>query len=170
QDAQAGEARAFATLVSRHYDRIYRLSYRMLGNEAEAEDLAQDICAGLAAKLKGFRNEARFTTWLHRLVVNAAKDRFRRQATYTKATTGWGDWEIARRAELCEATEAQSWLMEALQRLNPDLRATVALVLGEDMSHREAAETLGLSEGTVSWRMSEVRRALAAQIEEERRA
>lgn len=169
-DAQAGQASAFSTLVARHYDRIFRLSYRMLGNQAEAEDLAQDICASLATKLKGFRGEARFTTWLHRLVINAAKDRFRRHATYTKATTGWGDWEINRQASISEAEEAQSWLMEALGRLSPDLRATTALVLGEDMNHREAAEALGISEGTVSWRMSEVRRALAAQIEEERRA
>ncbi|QHQ36121.1 RNA polymerase sigma factor [Algicella marina] len=169
-DAQAGQARAFGTLVSRHYDRIYRLSYRMLGQRAEAEDLAQDVCATLASRLRSFRGEAKFTTWLHRLVINAAKDRLRRRTTYARATEGWGDWEVNRKAEIAEAQEEQRWLAEALQGLSPDLRATVALVLGEDMNHREAAAELGISEGTVSWRMSEVRRALTTLREEEKRA
>ncbi len=170
KDAQAGDARAFGMLVARHYDRIYRLGYRMLGQQAEAEDLAQDICAGLAAKLRSFRGQARFTTWLHTLVLNAARDRLRRHATHTRAADGWGDWEKGRRATISQGAEEQRWLAEALELLAPDLRATVALVLGEEMNHAEAAEALGVSEGTVSWRMSEVRKRLRAQAEEEKLA
>ena len=79
-DAVAGDRAAFAALVTRHYDRIFRVAWRILGNRAEAEDLAQDVCATLGRRIRSFRGEAAFTTWLHRLVVNAARDRLRREA------------------------------------------------------------------------------------------
>ncbi|MDH3263890.1 MAG: RNA polymerase sigma factor [Paracoccaceae bacterium] len=160
--AGSGDREAFAALLERHYDRILRLGWRLLGSAAEAEDLAQDICLALPGKITGFRGEARFSTWLHRVVVNAAHDRRRRAATRTKAADGWGDWEIARRAEVAEAAEAADWLARAMGALPEDLRDTVALVLGEEMTHREAGEVLGVSEGTVSWRMSEVKHHLRA--------
>lgn len=160
--ARNGDRDAFAALVARHYDRILRLGWRLLGSVAEAEDLAQDICLALPAKIAGFRAEARFTTWLHRVVVNAAHDRRRRAATRARAADGWGDWEVARRAVAAEAAEAEGWLSRAMAALPEDLRDTVALVLGEEMTHREAGLVLGLSEGTVSWRMSEVKRRLKA--------
>lgn len=165
--ALGADADAFGQLVARHYDRIYRLGYRVLGRQADAEDLAQDICAALPGKLNGFRREARFTTWLHRIVLNAARDRLRRQATQARAADGWGQAETMRRAENAEAAAAQEWLETALATLAPDLRETVALVLGEEMTHAEAAEVLEISEGTVSWRMSEVRKRLRVLAEED---
>lgn len=168
--ALRGDAGAFATLVSRHYDRIYRLGFGVLGARAEAEDLAQDICAALPGKLKGFRREARFTTWLHRIVINAARDRMRRRSAQARASDGWGDVERMRRAEALEAAEVQAWLERAMAALPRDLRETVALVLGEDMTHAQAAEVLEVSQGTISWRMSEVRKSLRAMAEEEDKA
>lgn len=165
--AAGGEEKAFALLLQRHYDGIYRLAYRILGNRAEAEDLAQDVCAALPAKLAGFRAEARFTTWLHRLVVNAARDRFRRHAAQARARDGWGEAELMSRAEDAESRDRIGWLHQAMTTLPPDLRETVALVLGEDLTHADAAEVLEISEGTVSWRMSEVRKRLAALAREE---
>ncbi|WP_232822967.1 RNA polymerase sigma factor [Oceanibium sediminis] len=166
--ALRADADAFGELVARHYERIYRLSYRVLGIQAEAEDLAQDICAALPGKLKGFRRESLFTTWLHRIVINAARDRLRRQATQTRTANAWGDVETMRRAEAAESAAAQAWLRRAMAALTPELRETVALVLGEEMTHAEAAEVLQLSEGTVSWRMSEVRKRLRTMAEEDK--
>ncbi|WP_233416978.1 RNA polymerase sigma factor [Halovulum marinum] len=166
--ALAGDAGAFGLLVARHYDRIFRVAWRVLGSQADAEDLAQDVCAALPGKLDGFRAEARFTTWLHRVVVNAARDRLRRHATHARAVQGWGDVETLRRDEARQAADQQEWLVRAMTALPLDLRETVALVLGEEMTHAEAAAALGVSEGTVSWRMSEVRKRLRRLAEEER--
>jgi RNA polymerase sigma-70 factor (ECF subfamily) len=94
--------------------------------------------------------------------VNAAFDRRRRTATRAKAADGWGDWELARQAELSEAAEAQDWLARTMRTLPVELRDTVALTLGEELSQAEAAEVLGGSEGTVAWRMSEVKKRLRA--------
>jgi RNA polymerase sigma-70 factor (ECF subfamily) len=164
--AANGDGRAFALLLDRHYDRLFGLCFRLTGARAEAEDLTQDICAALPAKLAQYRAEAKVTTWLYRVAVNAAHDRRRRRASYVKATEGWGDWEVARVAEADEAKAGADWLQTAMRRLPDELRDTLALVLDE-VSHAEAAEILGVSEGTVSWRMSEIRKRLRAIRAEE---
>ena len=165
--AATGDRAAFAALIARHYDRIYGLAYRLTGSRADAQDMAQDICAALPAKLRGWRGEARFSTWLYRVVVNAVHDQRRRQSTRAKAASSWGDWEIARQDEIQVQAQAQDWLTETMQRLSPELRDTVALVLGEELTQGQAAEVLGLSEGTVAWRMSEVKKRLRAIAAEE---
>ena len=167
--AASGDRAAFAVLVQRHYDRVFGLAYRLTGVRAEAQDLTQDICAALPAKLRNWRGEARFTTWLYRVVVNAAHDRRRRQATHARAASGWGDWEIARQDEIATQAEAQDWLAQAMARLSVELRDTVALVLGEEMTQAEAGTVLGVSEGTIAWRMSEVKKRLGAMAAEEAR-
>lgn len=165
--AAAGDRAAFAALLSRHYDRLFGFAFRLLGNRAEAEDMTQDICVALPAKLASFRGDARFTTWLYRVAVNAAHDRRRRAATRAKAADGWGDWEINRREALREDAAAQDWLTQAMTALPGELRDTVALVLGEDLTQAEAGQVLGLSEGTIAWRMSEVKKHLRARRAEE---
>lgn len=160
--ARDGDRAAFAALVTRHYDRIHGLAFRLTGQRAEAEDLAQDISLALPAKLTTYRREARFTTWLYRVTVNAAHDRRRRAASHARAADGWGTWELNRRAGIAEEAAALDWLTETMRSLPSELRDTVALTLGEELSQKEAAEVLGISEGTVAWRMSEVKKRLRA--------
>ncbi|MFN3143768.1 MAG: RNA polymerase sigma factor [Paracoccaceae bacterium] len=165
--AAAGDRDAFAALLARHYDGLFRLAFRLTGSRAEAEDLTQDICLALPGKIAAFRAEARFTTWLYRVAVNAAHDRRRRQASHARAADGWGDWELARRAEAAETADGLDWLMQAMAALPEDQRDTLALVLDGEMTHAEIGSVLGVSEGTVSWRVSEARKRLRALREEE---
>lgn len=167
--AAQGDRAAFATLVGRHYDRIHALAWRLSGSRADAQDLTQDICAALPARLQGWRAEARFITWLYRVVVNAAHDQRRRQATRSRAADGWGDWELARQDAMAEQRAQEDWLATAMTRLPPDLRDTVALVLGEELTQAEAGQVLGVSEGTIAWRMSEVKKRLRVMAAEEAR-
>jgi len=157
--AARGDAAAFASLLDRHYDRLFAFCFRLTGTRSEAEDLTQDICAALPARLSSYQARAKVTTWLYRVAVNAAHDRRRRQTTHTKAATGWGDWEVGRRAADAETAAQVDWLTQAMRTLSPDLRDTLALVL-DDMTHAQAAEVLGVSEGTISWRISEAKKAL----------
>lgn len=165
--AARGDRTAFGTLLERHYDRLFGLCWRLTGNQSEAEDLTQDICAALPAKLQGWRGEARFTTWLYRVAVNAAHDRRRRASTHARASTGWGQWETNRQAAIAEDNARQDWLAAAMTTLPEDLRDTLALTLGEDLTQAEAAQVLGLSEGTVAWRISEVKNRLRALAQKE---
>ncbi len=167
-EAAAGSAEAFSALLERHYDLMYRVAYRTLGQQADAEDLVQEVCAALPKKLASFRSDAKFESWLYRVVVNAGRDLMRKRGAHARAADGWGDVELMRRAAAVEKKESLSWLARAMQRLSPELRETVALVLGEEMTHAEAGRVLGLKEGSVSWRMGEVKKELRlmAQAEE----
>ncbi len=166
--AASGDRAAFAALLERHYDRLFRLAFRLTGARDRAEDLTQDICLRLPAKLKGFDGRAKFTTWLYRVAVNAAHDQRRRDATRAKAGDGWGRWERSRHADAAQAKEAADWLAQAMTALPQDLRDTLALTLGNEMTHKEAAEVLGISEGTVSWRLSEAKKHLRDLDQKER--
>lgn len=157
--AADGDAAAFSALLERRYDQLFVLAFRLTGSRAEAEDLTQDICASLPARIAGFRGDARFMTWLYRVAVNAAHDRRRRQASHDRAAAGWGDWEIARRDADAEAADQVSWLAGAMQALPEELRDTLALVL-DDVTHAQAASILRIPEGTVSWRISQAKNHL----------
>jgi RNA polymerase sigma-70 factor, ECF subfamily len=165
--AANGDGTAFGVLVERHYDRVFGLCFRLTGIRAEAEDLTQDICAALPTKLVHFKGESRFSTWLYRVTVNAAHDRRRRHATRTKAADGWGDWELSRQAEIDESREAHDWLNRAMALLPTELRETVALVMDGDLTQAAIADVLGISEGTVAWRMSEVKKRLREMSKKE---
>lgn len=164
--AQNGDAQAFSSLIERQYDRLFRLCFRLTGTQHEAEDLTQDICAALPAKLASYKRQSKVTTWLYRVAVNAAHDRRRKQASHTKAATGWGDWEINRQAAIEEDAGRADWLTTAMNALPDDLRDTLALVL-DDLTHAQAGDILGISEGTVSWRLSEARKHLRTLKEKE---
>lgn len=157
--AAGGDAAAFAALVEQCYDRMFALAFRLTGTREDAEDLTQDICAALPVRIAQFRGEAKLSTWLYRVVLNAAQDRRRRQASHSRAARGWGDWEVSRRAELAETGAQVDWLTTAMAGLGDDLRDTLALVL-DDMSHAQAGEILGVSEGTISWRVSKAKQKL----------
>jgi RNA polymerase sigma-70 factor (ECF subfamily) len=164
--AANGDGQAFASLLDRHYDRLFAFCFRMTGIRSEAEDLTQDICAALPAKLASYQRRAKVTTWLYKVALNAAHDRRRRQATYANATSGWGDWETARTATNQETAAQIDWLTQAMTQLAPDLRDTLALVL-DDLTHAQVASIMDVSEGTISWRVSEAKKALKALKEKE---
>ena len=162
--AAAEDRDAFAALVERHYERIYRVGARVLGNEDEAADLAQDVCVGLIAKLPSYRGDSRFTTWLYRVVVNAARDRLRRDGARRRNERAFAEIDSMTRAGEAERENDAVWLRQVLGALTADLRATVILVIEEGLRHAEAAEVLGVTESTVSWRMHEARNRLRALI------
>ena len=158
--AAAGDRDAFATLLERHYERIYRVGGRVLGDADDAADLAQDVCVSLAARLPSYRGESRFTTWLYRVVVNAARDRLRRDGARRRNEQAFAEIDTLTRAGQAERDDEGVWLRQVLAMLGADLRTTVTLVIGEGLRHAEAAEVLGVSESTVSWRMHEARNKL----------
>jgi len=161
--AAAGDRAAFAELLKRHYDRIHALAWQLTGSRADADDIAQDVCCALVEKVGSFRGEAKFTTWLCGITFNACRDLARRRRSFRGLTE-----RLAVLAGLARAPDGRDlydaiWLRSAIARLKPALRDAAVLVAGQQLSHAEAAEILGVAESTVSWRMHEVRRRLAAE-------
>lgn len=159
-DAAAGDRAAFERLLHRHFERIHGLAWRFMGGPPDSEDLAQDVCVALGRKIRSFRGDARFTTWLYQVVLNAARDTMRRRTTRTAATAAFAEVDDLRRgADTARSIEAE-WLRNAIAGLKDDLRETAVLVLDEGLSHAQAAEVMEVAESTISWRLMEVRKAL----------
>jgi RNA polymerase sigma-70 factor, ECF subfamily len=161
-----GDRAAFEALLRRHYDRIHRIAWRMTGSAADADDIAQDVCCTLVEKIDSFKGEAKFTTWLSGIVVNACRDHHRRRATLTKFRS-----DLTVMNDLAGGSDGsilhdRVWLSSAVAKLDPPLRDAVILVAGEDMTHAEAGAVLGVAESTISWRLHQVRRLMAGKTEQ----
>jgi RNA polymerase sigma-70 factor (ECF subfamily) len=167
--ATQGNRAAFEALLRRHYDLMHRVAWRMTGSRTDAQDICQDVCCALVERIASFRGEAKFTTWLIGIVRNACHDHHRRHSTLARLKG-----HLAVLAGMAAPPDGRdlfrrSWLASELARLSPLLRETVVLVIGEGMTHAEAATALGVTESTVSGRMHEVRRqaGLAKDIGDE---
>jgi RNA polymerase sigma-70 factor (ECF subfamily) len=75
-----GDTKAYAHLVKRHYMTVYRASYKWCGIREDAEDITHEVFIKLAQKLKTFRLQSSFKTWLYRITINTAKDFHRKHA------------------------------------------------------------------------------------------
>ncbi len=160
RQAASGSASAFRELLQRHYDRVFRVVYSVVRNQADAEDVTQEIWAAMPSKLRHWRGTAQLTSWLHRIALNAAKDSLRRSASRARTVAGYTEVQKLSLGESADTQARLSWLQSALETLSDDLRATAALTLGEEMNFAQAAEVLGVAEGTIAWRMSEIRKRL----------
>lgn len=163
--AAGGDRHAFESLLRQHYDRIHRVAWRLTGSRSQAEDIAQDVCCTLVEKIGSFKGESKFTTWLIGIAVNACRDHRRRGLTLLRLRERLS--VLAGLAPRPDGRDAyrRSWLASGLARLDPLLRDTVVLVVGEDLTHAEAARALGVAESTVSWRMHEARRQLTPRMD-----
>lgn len=158
--AAAGDEAAFQLLLERHYDLLLRVAYRILGNIEDAEDVAHEICVALVKKLKSFKGESKFTTWLYRVAVNAARDFIRRRSSIRDLQETYTQVNALIQAGDAERKEQTRWIYETLAKLDESLRETAVLVLAEGLNHAEAGEVLGVKESTISWRMHEMRKQL----------
>jgi RNA polymerase sigma-70 factor (ECF subfamily) len=132
----------------------------MVRNQSDAEDIAQDTCIKLARKLHTYNFDAKFTTWLYRLTQNTAKDWLRK--AYRKherpLPPGFDRPANTPSPERQASTRETLGLIDALPG---KIKAAVLLVFRDGLSNREAADTLGCAETTVSWRIHQARKILS---------
>ena len=165
----AGDAEAFEPLVREHQTAVYRLALRLLGNEADAEDAAQDALVKAYTSLGSFRGESRFSVWLYRLTNNVCVDYLRRrkdalplqtendEGEETELPLPDGRWDpetLAQRAEDVRAVRA------AMAALPADCREILSLREIGGLSYEELAQTLHLELGTVRSRLNRARKKL----------
>jgi RNA polymerase sigma-70 factor (ECF subfamily) len=165
--ARAGDARAFAALVSRYRKRIFALALHITRSASEADDIAQDVFLKAYRALPEFEGRSQFFTWVYRMTVNrslnARRDRARRgeddldDPRLVLALEVDAQGNPARQAEL---RQTYVRLLRALDALPIDMRTTVILVSLQGLSHGEVAVVQKVSEGTIAWRMHEARRRM----------
>ncbi|MFX4273247.1 RNA polymerase sigma factor SigM [Propionibacteriaceae bacterium Y1685] len=154
-----GDERAFAELVHRHRDRLWAVALRTMRNPEEAADALQDAYISAFRRASSFRGDAKVTTWLHRIVVNACLDRIRRNKV-RRADPLPEDMDRAAElaaehvdhADQMDLQDRKSVVAAALGQLNADQRAALVLVDMEGYSVDEAAGILGCAPGTVKSR------------------
>lgn len=159
--ARGGDAAAFRVLVERHHGRVLALARRVLRDDAEAEEVAQDAFLRAWSALPGFRGESRFGTWLHRIVYRRALDRLdalKARRRHEEAAPSWPE-ESARGGGGPEPPGAER-LHDLVDALPPMQRAAVTLFYFEDRSVEEAARVLGTNENTVKTHLHRARAAL----------
>jgi RNA polymerase sigma-70 factor (ECF subfamily) len=160
-----GDAAAFGVLVTRHRDRAWAVALRTLGNPADAADAVQDAFLKAYRTAGTFRGEALFTTWLHRIVVNACLDQLRRGRGRVAVPLDETAAAIADPADPVARLDTGHDVVAALGRINEDQRIAIVLVDVEGYSVEEAATMLGVPTGTVKSRCHRGRVQLASLLE-----
>jgi RNA polymerase sigma-70 factor (ECF subfamily) len=162
-----GERDAVASLFDACKDRVYTLALHLSGDPAEAADVTQDVFLRVLRRMDQYRGDARFTTWLHRVVVNVFLDRKksrRRYAALDEASlAGLPSSEPSPEAAVIRA-QARDHVATAVQRLPEKLRLPLVLRYGSGLSYGEIAETLGVREGTVASRLNRALAQLASEL------
>ena len=159
-----GDMGALDEIYRLHHRRVYNLCKRMTLNAAEAEDLTQEVFILLLRKAGGYRAEASFTTWLHRLTVNQVLMHFRRRRVKREGQAD-DERDDARRAGRGPAAVAPQLidritLDRALARLPPGYRAAFVLHDIEGHEHEEVARILGCATGTSKSQLHKARKQL----------
>jgi RNA polymerase sigma-70 factor (ECF subfamily) len=165
-----GDPEAFTELVRRHRDRLWAVALRTIGDREEAADAVQDALLSAHRGAARFRGDSAVTTWLHRIVVNACLDRVRRRQAHPTVPLPDGsrtDDERPAGPEPAAPThdhEAALMVREALAALPAEQRAALVLVDVQGYPVAEAAEILGVAEGTVKSRCARGRARMAVAL------
>jgi len=159
--ARAGDPDAFRLLVERHSQPIFRVAYRMTGNEHDADDVVQEAFLRAYRQIDSFEERANFGTWLHRIAVHTVLARRRGlRVEYEVAEPATGLPEVAD-----PGSEAPPLDLERAIAALPDGARHVLVLVGlYGFSHAEAAHTLGIAEGTCKAQLHRARGLLAAAL------
>ncbi|MCL4473498.1 MAG: sigma-70 family RNA polymerase sigma factor [Actinobacteria bacterium] len=172
-EIRQGKAEALETLVSRYETRVYNLSYKMLGNKQDAEDVLQDTFLNVVRSLDSFKSRSSFSTWLYRVATNAALTKLRQRSRRDKSESEFldevysikdaahaesrlVDWSDRPAQQLLD-DEAKRVMEEAIEELPEIYRVVFVLRDVQGLPATEVAEVLDLSVPAVKSRLHRAR-------------
>ncbi|SHF07195.1 RNA polymerase sigma factor [Desulforamulus putei] len=173
--SKKGDREAFEHLVQLYENKVYTIAYRLMGNHADAADLAQEAFIKIYQALPNFRGDSSFSTWIYHITVNVCRDELRkrqRRPTVSldepAADGNNNTYEIRSAApgpeEMLDRSETQAMIQHCLNTLSDDYRTILVMREIQELSYEEIAEILGCSLGTVKSRLSRARQALKEKI------
>ena len=167
EQSLAGDPEAYAALVSRYQNMIRAMTFRMTGSLDDAEELAQDAFLRAYRQLGTFSGGARFSTWLCKIAINLSLDWRRRENRRDDIHSQWAAEVIPESSPGSGFPDELSLrVQDALNKLPAKQRAAIVLTIYENQSHAEAANTLGCTEATISWRVFAARQKLKRILED----
>ena len=162
--AKQGDTGAFEQLVNQHSQFVYNLALRLLNDPQEAEDLTQEAFIRAWKALPRFREDARFTTWLYRIVTNLCYNRMPRLKTEFEAADPDEDVELPSGGPSIESSimnaETKQYLHQAISALPENYKLLITLRHLQGLSYQEIADSTGLPLGTVKTGIFRARRQL----------
>jgi len=173
---------AFNELIRLYQGKIFRLVLRMIGDRAEAEDLAQEVFVTVFKSIDGFRGDSKLSTWMYRVATNHCKNRIKylsRRARGSKkefdevadrdaieSASMSTSAQVARPDDMAQARQTESLIQTALGELDDDQRVLIVLRDVENMTYEEIQQLTKLPEGTVKSRLHRARLALRKRVVE----
>ena len=168
--AKGGDERAFEELVTRYERLVYAVCLKLLGNEPDAQDAAQETFIKLYRYLPSFRGESKFSVWLYRLANNACIDMLRKKSVPTVSLSAdedesgvpeIPDGRFSPENEL-EKKQLRQAVARALEKLPEPYRQAIVMREVAGQSYEEIAQSLAIDIGTVKSRIFRARRRLCA--------
>lgn len=158
-----GDPQAQRAVFERYRDRVFSIALHYLkGERAAAQDVTQEVFVRVFRAAASFRQDARLSTWLYRIVVNACLDELKRR----RRLLLFGDMPEALHpiVPAADPAEPDADVARAVERLSPRLRMAVLLRYFEDLSYEEIAQSLGVTPGTVASRLNRAHAILARDL------
>ena len=167
EQSRAGDEAAIAALVERHAETVYRIAFRLVGQKAQAEDIAQDVLMRMLSYREGWLSKTSFHVWLRRAVYNRTIDIYRKnrswQMSELSAASEVPD-DLLRADQVLVARESESKVAAALSALPLRQRMAVTLCFYEHMSLADAAGVLKVSVGAVESLLHRAKAALKQKL------
>jgi RNA polymerase sigma-70 factor (ECF subfamily) len=167
--AQSGDMAAFEMLIRQYERYVYNLALRVTGNPDEAEDLAQQAFIRVWRGLPGFRGQARFSTWLYRIVTNLCYNRLPGLKAELAMAAEEEIPDLPDERQEVEAslisTELRAFLHRAIEKLPGSYRLLLTLRHYQELSYDEIAQVTGMPLGTVKTGIFRARQMLREALE-----
>jgi RNA polymerase sigma-70 factor, ECF subfamily len=164
-----GQEDAFVQLYRRHRDRIVSFTRRMLGNQAQAEEAAQEVFLKLYCARTSYQAKSRFSTFLYRIAINHCLNQQalleHKLVKRDQPARDWAAPQAGQQDALLRQKQLRAALEAALLKLPERQRAALLLVHYEGLSYREAAESIDVTEGAVKALIHRARAAMVAELE-----
>lgn len=162
---QRGDPDALEPIYSEYRPLVFRLCYRMSGNQAQAADWTQEVFLQLFKKIRLYSGKSKFSTWLYRVTLNYCLDQLKRGTEKERPLETVRDYASAENpAERLLMKERKEAVWRALQGLDARQRAVLILKEMENLSYQEISQILEIPEGTVGSRLNHARKDLAQKL------
>lgn len=159
-----GDPSAERALYDAHVDRVFRLAYRMTGDETLARDLTQDAFVRAFDRIGGFREDASLSTWLHSVTTSVVLNGLRKVRRIRERETELDDARGAESMEHRSEPDLRDRLQTAISELPDGYRKVFVMHDVEGYTHQEIARALGVAEGTSKAQLSRARAKLRVEL------